>query len=91
MNEDGTVVESSKIDLEKTVFMTSTTLHAGFVTDGSENPVTPDVDKPEAKPAEKPAGLAQTSDPTAVAPLVASAVAGIGVVAGAVVLRRRNK
>ena len=91
VNEDGTVVESSKIDLEKTVFMTSTTLHAGFVTDGSENPVTPDVDKPEAKPAEKPAGLAQTSDPTSVAPLVASAVAGIGVVAGAVVLRRRNK
>lgn len=91
VNEDGTVVESSKIDLEKTVFMTSTTLHAGFVTDGSENPVTPDVDKPESKPADKGNALAQTSDPTSVAPLVASAVAGIGVVAGAVVLRRRNK
>lgn len=83
VNEDGTVVESSKIDLEKTVFMTSATLHAGFVTDGSEEPVTSD--------AEKPAGLPKTSDPTAVAPLVASVVAGIGVVAGAVALRRRSK
>lgn len=84
VNEDGTVVVDSKVDLEKDVFNASTTLHAGFVTAGGSTPTSPDS-------TEKPAGLAKTSDPTAVAPLVASAAAGIAAAAGAVALRRRSK
>ena len=91
VNEDGTVVESSKIDLEKTVFMTSTTLHAGFVTDGSENPSRLTSISPRPSPPRSPPALPRraTRPPwrrSSRAPLPAS-----GVVAGAVVLRRRNK
>ncbi len=86
VNEDGTVVEDSKADLEKDSFGTDLTLYAGFVPEDAEEDT-----KPESKPADKNDALAQTSDPTSVAPLVATAVAGVGVVAGAVTLRRRNK
>ena len=85
VNEDGTVVEDSKVDIEKTVFTEPMTLHAGFVTADGSTPTSPDN-------TEKPSGLPKTSDPTTVAPLVASAAAGVAALAaGAVTLRRRNK
>lgn len=86
---DGTV--SGEYDFTKPV-ADDLMLYAGWVPAESETEESATNPAPEAeKPADKGDGLAQTSDPTAVAPLVASAVAGIGVVAGAVALRRRSK
>ena len=65
------------------------TLYAGWLKDATENPTKPETPKDED--AEKDDGLAQTGGATAVAPLVASAVAGVSaLVAGAVTLRKRK-
>lgn len=71
------------------------TLYAGWIENGSTNktPVSPqDSENNNSQNAEvNTAGLAQTSDPTVVAPIVAASVAGIAAVAGAVTVRKRSR
>ncbi|WP_417228957.1 InlB B-repeat-containing protein [Thermophilibacter sp.] len=84
VNEDGTVVESSKIDLEKDSFGSDMILHAGFL------PVEAEGDETTTKP-EKDDGLAQTGDVTSFLPAVVAGAAGLTAAAGALTLRRRSK
>ncbi|WP_455136462.1 pectate lyase-like adhesive domain-containing protein [Thermophilibacter sp.] len=90
VNEDGTVVEDSKVDLEKDTFETSTTLYAGFVAN-DEGGATTTPDSGEKTDGKKTETLAQTSDPTTFLPAIVAGVAGLTTVTGAAVLRKRQR
>lgn len=80
---------TEEFDFKNTPVTGDLTLYAGWLKDATEDPTKPETPKDED--AEKDDGLAQTGDATAVAPLVASAVAGVSaLVAGAVTLRKRK-
>lgn len=80
---------TEEFDFKNTPVTGDLTLYAGWLKDATEEPTKPETPKDED--VEKDDNLAQTGDATAVAPLVASAVAGVSALAaGAVTLRKRK-
>ena len=88
------------VNLETDVFGSDTTLYAGFVPEGAQQPVEPaEPVAPDQRPAgdqgpaadEKNDQLAQTSDPTSLVPVAVAGAAGVSALAGALVARRRQR
>ncbi|WP_455136461.1 InlB B-repeat-containing protein [Thermophilibacter sp.] len=82
---------ANEFDFEKTPVTEDLTLYAGWVKDGEpgKTPTTPETDAD--KGGKKTEALAQTSDPTTFLPAIVAGVAGVTTIAGAVVLRKRQR
>lgn len=84
VGEDGSV---TKVNLDEFVVNDDVVLDALFYVNDDERPVKPEAPKADAGKS----GLAKTSDPTTFLPAVVAAAAGVTTVAGAAVLRKRQR